>query len=126
MVENRVTDGTRIAQLLASELTGLSRGPLSGVEVVDADPDAEPSPGGTFAYAFEHEGVQADFVYVHEAFETRVLSAFTAVTRLLVGVIAAATVSLAFAGSLSTFASLPTVPTAIGLVVVMSLSTSSA
>lgn len=35
---------------------------------------------------------EADFVYVHEAFETRVLSEFTAVTRLLVGVIAAATV----------------------------------
>lgn len=63
---------------------------------------------------------EADFVYVTEAFEARPLSAFTAITRLLVGVIAAATVALAFAGYLSTFASIPTIPTAIGLIAVMS------
>jgi hypothetical protein len=51
MVEDRVTDGKRIAQLLSSELTGLDVGPLAAVSVVDADPDAEPSEDGTVAYA---------------------------------------------------------------------------
>ncbi len=50
MVDERVTDGRRVAQLLASELAGLETGPLDAVDVTDADPDAEPSPGGTVAY----------------------------------------------------------------------------
>lgn len=50
MVEDRITDGRRIAQLLASELDGRSDGPLAGVAVVDADPDVEPAPGGAHAY----------------------------------------------------------------------------
>jgi hypothetical protein len=50
MVEDRVTDGKRIAQLLSSELTGLETGSLAHVAVVDADPDAEPSEDGTVAY----------------------------------------------------------------------------
>jgi hypothetical protein len=50
MVGDRITDGKRIAQLLASELDGRSDGPLAGVAVVDADPDVEPAPGGAHAY----------------------------------------------------------------------------
>lgn len=50
MVEDRITDGKRIAELLASEFTGLQRGPLDRVSVTDADRDAEPSPEGTLAY----------------------------------------------------------------------------
>lgn len=50
MVEDRITDGRRIAQLLASELDGRSDGPLAGVAVVDAHPDVEPAPGGAHAY----------------------------------------------------------------------------
>jgi len=50
MVEDRVTDGTRIAQLLASELSGREDGRLDTVSVVDADPDAEPDRTGTTAY----------------------------------------------------------------------------
>jgi len=50
MVEDRTTDGKRIAQLLSSELSGRDRGPLAAVSVVDADPDAEPTEGGTVAY----------------------------------------------------------------------------
>lgn len=50
MVEDRITDGKRIAQLLSSELSGRDRGTLGDVSVVDADPDAEPSPEGTEAY----------------------------------------------------------------------------
>lgn len=64
---------------------------------------------------------EADFVYVHEAFETRLLSGFTAVTRLLVGVIAATTIALAFTGYLSSFISVPTIPTAIELVIALSV-----
>lgn len=50
MVDERVTDGKRLAQLLASELMGLETGPLETVDVTDADPTADPSPGGTVAY----------------------------------------------------------------------------
>ncbi|MFB6178427.1 MAG: hypothetical protein ABEI77_01730 [Halorientalis sp.] len=50
MVEKRITDGKRIAQLLASEITGRETGVLADLAVVDADPDAEPSEDGTFAY----------------------------------------------------------------------------
>ena len=48
MVEERLDDGVRIAQLLASELSSDAvRPPFS---VVDADPDVEPSPDGARAY----------------------------------------------------------------------------
>ncbi|WP_226010429.1 hypothetical protein [Halomicrobium salinisoli] len=66
MVEDRVTDGKRIGQLLASELTGLERGPLDEVEVVDADPDAEPSPDGTFAFGVDRAGERVATAYVHD------------------------------------------------------------
>jgi hypothetical protein len=49
MVDKRLSDGRRIAQLLASELTG-DRGPLARIVVVDADPAAEPTVDGTRAY----------------------------------------------------------------------------
>jgi hypothetical protein len=50
MVEDTITDGKRIGQLLASELTGLERGPLADVAVVEADPDVEPTADGAVAY----------------------------------------------------------------------------
>ena len=49
MVHDRLRDGTRIAQLLASELTG-DRAVLARVVVVDADPDIEPTADGARAY----------------------------------------------------------------------------
>ena len=49
MVTERLSDGRRIAQLLASELTG-DRGVLNRVVVDDADPEAEPTPDGADAY----------------------------------------------------------------------------
>ena len=49
MVEDRLADGTRIAQLVASEVTG-HEASLSDLSVVDADPDAEPSTDGALAY----------------------------------------------------------------------------
>lgn len=51
MVEDAISDPTRVAQLLASELTGLATPPLDRVSVVDADESAEPTPEGTVAYA---------------------------------------------------------------------------
>lgn len=56
MVEDRVTDGRRIAQLLASELTARGDGPLAGLELVDVDRDAEPSADGTLAYRVASDG----------------------------------------------------------------------
>jgi hypothetical protein len=54
VTDDRITDGKRIAQLLASELSGLERGPLDAVSVGDADPDATPSERGTEAYRVTH------------------------------------------------------------------------
>lgn len=53
MVADRLRDGTRIAQLLASELTG-DRNRLQQVVVVDADPDVEPTDDGAVAYRVAH------------------------------------------------------------------------
>jgi hypothetical protein len=50
MVEDSISDPTRVAQLLASELTGLETAPLDRVSVVDADDSAEPTPDGAVAY----------------------------------------------------------------------------
>ncbi len=49
MVQDRLRDGKRIAQLVASELTG-DRDLLNQVVVVDADPDVEPTADGARAY----------------------------------------------------------------------------
>lgn len=67
MVRDRVTDGNRIAELLASELTGLSRGPLAEVSVVDARPGVEPAADGAFAYGIAFDGERVGDVYVHES-----------------------------------------------------------
>lgn len=65
MVNDRVTDATRVAQLLASELTGLEVGPLETVDVTDADPDAEPSPEGTVAYRVTADGESVGTVLLY-------------------------------------------------------------
>jgi len=56
VVEDRVTDGTRIAQLLASELDGREDGPLDRVAVVNADPGVESTPEGAHAYDLSVDG----------------------------------------------------------------------
>ena len=55
MVERRVSDGKRIGQLLASELTGLAVGVLGDVSVTDADPDATPGETGPVAYRVRYD-----------------------------------------------------------------------
>jgi len=49
MVAERLTDGVRIGQLLASEVTG-NEGRLRDLALADADPDVEPTPDGALAY----------------------------------------------------------------------------
>ena len=53
MVQDRLRDGTRIAQLVASELTG-DREALAQLVVVDADPEVEPTDDGALAYRVTH------------------------------------------------------------------------
>ena len=65
MVEDRVTDGERVAQLLASELSGRSDGELDRFSVVDADPDAEPTPEGTVAYRIAVDGDRTGEVHIY-------------------------------------------------------------
>ncbi|ELY97472.1 hypothetical protein C482_12644 [Natrialba chahannaoensis JCM 10990] len=50
MVEDRITDGTRIAQLLSSELDGREDGGLEYLAVTNADRDVEPTADGARAY----------------------------------------------------------------------------
>jgi len=64
MVEDEVTDGRRIAELLASELTGLAVGPLADLTVVDADRDVEPTAAGAFAYGIAFDGERVGAVQV--------------------------------------------------------------
>lgn len=77
MVEDRITDGKRIAQLLASELTGLERGALGTVSVEDAEPDVEPAADGAFAYRVVAGGDTVGTVTVTEATARLELAAVT-------------------------------------------------
>jgi len=56
MVEDRITDGTRIAELLSSEVTGHEQPPYDEMAVVDANPDVEPTADGARAYDVDHDG----------------------------------------------------------------------
>lgn len=64
MVEDRVTDGRRIAELLASELDGRG-GDLAEVAVVDADRDVEPTANGARAYDVTRRDDRMARVFVH-------------------------------------------------------------
>ncbi|KYH26099.1 hypothetical protein HAPAU_11910 [Halalkalicoccus paucihalophilus] len=65
MVEERLADGTRIAQLLASEVDGRVAGILDTLSVRGANPEVEPTANGAFAYAIEADGDRLAAVYVH-------------------------------------------------------------
>ncbi|MHC3437024.1 hypothetical protein ACYJ1Y_02750 [Natrialbaceae archaeon A-gly3] len=65
MVEDRITDGRRIAQLLASELEGREDGELARFSVADADRDVEPTEDGARAYDISHDGDRLAQVFVH-------------------------------------------------------------
>ncbi|WP_380679127.1 hypothetical protein [Salinigranum sp. GCM10025319] len=51
MVDDRLADGRRIAELLASELDALGDD-LAAIDVRDADRDAQPTPDDAYAYAY--------------------------------------------------------------------------
>jgi hypothetical protein len=63
MVEERLTDGRRIAQVLASEVTGHGDA-LAALSVTDADPGVEPTPDGAFAYGIDRNGDRVASVFV--------------------------------------------------------------
>jgi len=65
MVEDRVTDGRRIAELLASELDGREDGALAPLAVVNADEDVTPTADGARAYDVERDGAAFATVFVH-------------------------------------------------------------
>lgn len=65
MVEDRVRDGTRIAQLLASELRGQEGGAFGDLTIT-AVRDVEGTVDGAFAYAVARGGERLAEVYVHE------------------------------------------------------------
>ena len=54
MVVDRLRDGVRIAQLLASEVTG-DQGRLNALSLTDADTDVEPTLDGALAYRITRE-----------------------------------------------------------------------
>lgn len=76
MVDERITDGRRIAQLLASEIDGREDGELDRLEITNADRDVEPTADGAHAYdvtlTLIPDQPRADEriarVFVHEAF----------------------------------------------------------
>jgi hypothetical protein len=63
MVEERLTDGRRIAELLASEVTGHAE-EFGSLSVTDADPDVEPTPDGAFAYGIDRDGDRVASAFV--------------------------------------------------------------
>ena len=74
MVEDRVTDGRRIAELLSSELHGRADGGLDAVAVTDAVDDVAPTADGALAYRVTAGGSPLAAVHVppdrvHLAFE---------------------------------------------------------
>lgn len=66
MVEERTTDGVRIARLLASEIHGHESGPLGPLAVADANKGVEPTEYGAFAYGIDRpDGTRLAEVFVH-------------------------------------------------------------
>lgn len=86
MARDTTTDGTRIGQLLSSEIHGHERGPIGHLAIVDADTDVEPAADGAFAYGIdiaEMADGRIASAYVHPdrlrlEFETAVETAFKA------------------------------------------------
>ncbi|WP_121744545.1 hypothetical protein [Natronorubrum halophilum] len=66
MVEERITDGRRIAELLASELDGREDGLLEFVRVTNADRDVEPTADGSRAYDVTFRDDRIAQAFVHE------------------------------------------------------------
>jgi len=66
MVENRITDGRRIAELLESEIDGREDGELAHFAVTNADRDVEPTADGARAYDVTRHDERIARVFIHE------------------------------------------------------------
>jgi len=66
MVEDRITDGRRIAELLSSELDGREDGDLAAVAVTNANRDVEPTAEGARAYDVACHDDRIARVFAHE------------------------------------------------------------
>lgn len=64
MVAESLNDGVRIAQLLASELTGRQVGAFAEVSVENSVQDVEPTADGARAYDVHHGGERVARVFV--------------------------------------------------------------
>lgn len=64
MVEDRETDGKRLAELLSSEVTGHENDPYDRLAVTHADPDVAPTADGAHAYDVELDGERLAQVFV--------------------------------------------------------------
>lgn len=65
MVVDRITDGRRIGQLLASEIRGHERGPIGRLAVLDVR-DVEGNAYGELAFGVGTGGRRVADVYVHD------------------------------------------------------------
>ena len=68
MVERRVTDGVRIAQLLSSEVDGREDGALDRLAVTNADTDVEGTADGERAFDVTLDGDALGAVFVHDEY----------------------------------------------------------
>ncbi|QLK27237.1 hypothetical protein HYG81_06440 [Natrinema zhouii] len=66
MVDNRITDGRRIAELLSSEIDGREDGELAHFAVTNADRDVEPTADGARAYDVTRHDERIARAFVHE------------------------------------------------------------
>ncbi|MFC6768236.1 hypothetical protein [Natrinema soli] len=66
MVEDRITDGRRIAELLSSELDGREDGELAHVAVTNPNRDVEPTADGARAYDVTRHDERIARAFVHE------------------------------------------------------------
>ncbi|WP_458205830.1 hypothetical protein [Haladaptatus sp. NG-SE-30] len=64
MVEDRITDGVRIAQILSSEIDGREDPPLDSLAIVNANRDVEPTDDGALAYEIDQDGEVVASVFV--------------------------------------------------------------
>ena len=64
MVEDSLNDGKRVAELLASEVSGHENDPYGRMAVTNADPDVEPTADGAHAYDVELDGDTLAEVFV--------------------------------------------------------------
>lgn len=66
MVEDQITDGRRIAELLASEIDGRADGELEYFTVTNADRDVEPTVDGARAYDVVRGDDRIARAFIHE------------------------------------------------------------